>query len=167
MEAQDFEEALRRRALGIAAQMAAERFNADHTDRSGSTIACACGRPASYTGRRPKTFTTLLAPTRLERACYHCPACRRGSCPRDRALDLKDTSLSPATTRLVGMTAAEVSFAKASELLAALAGGGGRDPAGRAQRRGATTYGRIRLMVEVETRQVERSAEALGRENRP
>ena len=140
MEAQDFEafeEALRRRALGIAAQMAAERFNADHTDRSGSTIACACGRPASYTGRRPKTFTTLLAPTRLERACYHCPACRRGSCPRDRALDLKDTSLSPATTRLVGMTAAEVSFAKASELLSALAG------------------------VEVETRQVERSAEAL------
>ena len=77
---------------------------------------------------------------RLERACYHCPAGRRGSCPSDRALDLKDTSLSPATTRLVGMTAAEVSFAKASELLSALAG------------------------VEVETRQVERSAEALGHE---
>ena len=77
---------------------------------------------------------------RLEWACYHCPACRRGSCPRDRALDLQDTSLSPGATRLVDMTAAEVSFAKASELLAALAG------------------------VEVETRQVERCAEALGRE---
>ena len=49
MEAQDFEafeEALRRQALGIAAQMAAARFNADHADRSGSTIACGCGRPA-------------------------------------------------------------------------------------------------------------------------
>ena len=143
MEAQDFEafeEALRRQALGIAAQMAAERFNADHSDRLGSTIACACGRPAQYVSRRPKTFITLMGPMRLERAYYYCPACRRGSCPRDRALDLQDTSLSPGAIRLVGMTAAEVSFAKASELLAALAG------------------------VEVETRQVERCAEALGRE---
>ena len=143
MEGQDFEAfegALRRQALGIAAQMAAERFNADHSDRSGSTIACACGRAAQYVSRRPKTFITLMGPMRLERAYYYCPACRRGSCPRDRALALQDTSLSPGATRLVGMTAAEVSFAKASELLAALAG------------------------VEVETRQVERTAEALGRE---
>ena len=44
------------------------------------------------------------------------------------------------TTRMVGLTAAEVSFAKTSELLAVLAG------------------------VEVETRQVERCAEALGRD---
>ena len=96
---------LRRQALGIAAQMAAERFNADHSDRSGSTLACACGRPAQYVSRRPKTFITLMGPTRLERAYYYCPACRRGSCPRDRALDLQDTSLSPGATRLVGMTA--------------------------------------------------------------
>ena len=53
---------------------------------------------------------------------------------------MQATSLSPATTRMVGLTAAEVSFAKTSELLAVLAG------------------------VEVETRQVERCAEALGRE---
>ena len=141
MEPQDFEafeQALRRQTLGIAAQMAAARFNADHGDRPGSTIACACGRPAHYVGRRPKTFITLMGPMRLERAYYYCRACRRGSCPRDRALDLQDTSLSPGTTRLAGMTAAEVSFAKASEWLA-LTG------------------------VEVEARQVERCAEALGR----
>ena len=53
---------------------------------------------------------------------------------------MQATSLSPATTRMVGLTAAEVSFAKTSELTAVLAG------------------------VEVETRQVERCAEALGRE---
>jgi len=101
VEAQDFEafeEALRRQALGIAAQKATERFNADHSDRSGSTIACACGQPAQYVSRRPKTFITLMGPMRLERAYYYCPACRRGSCPRDRALDLQDTSLSPVTT---------------------------------------------------------------------
>ena len=118
----------------------AQHFNADDSDHSGSTIACACGQAARYAGRRPKTFTTLLGPLRLERAYDYCAACRRGSCPRDQALGLQDTSLSPATTRLVGLTAAEVSFAKASELLAVLAG------------------------IEVETRQVERTAEALGRE---
>ena len=118
----------------------AQRFNADDSDHSGSTTACACGRTARFAGRRPKTFITLLGPLTLQRAYYHCDDCRRGSCPRDHALSLQNTSLSPAITRLVGLTAAELSFAKASELFAALAG------------------------VEVETRQVERTAEALGRE---
>ena len=103
-------------------------------------MACASGRTARYARRRPKTFTTVLGPLTLERAYYHCDACRRGECPRDQALGLQATSLSPATTRMVGLTAAEVSFAKASELLMVLAG------------------------VDVETRQVERTAEALGRE---
>ena len=119
----------------------AQRFNADDSDHSGSTRACACGRTARYAGRRPKTFITLLGPLTLERAYYHCDACRTGVCPRDQALGMQQaTSLSPATTRMVGLTAAEVSFAKTSELLAVLAG------------------------VEVETRQVERTAEALGRQ---
>ena len=128
-------------ALEITAQVMAQRFNADDSDHSGSTTACACGRTARFAGRRrPTTFITLLGPLTLQRAYYHCDDCRRGSCPRDHALSLQNTSLSPAITRLVGLTAAELSFAKASELFAALAG------------------------VEVETRQVERTAEALGRE---
>ena len=94
---------------------------------------------ARYAGRRPKTFTTLLEPLTLQRT-YHCDACRGGSCSRDEALGVQGTSLSPATTRMVGLTAAEVSFAKASEWLAVLAG------------------------VDVETRQVEHCAEALGRD---
>ena len=115
-------------------------YNADDSDHSGSTIACACGQPAHYAGRRPKTFTSLLGPLTLHRAYYHCTACRRGSCPRDRALGLQDTSLSPATTRLVGLVATSVSFAEASEWLGELAG------------------------VAVDPKQVERTAEALGRE---
>ena len=143
VDAADFEaleQAVRHRSLDIAAQWMAQRCNADDSDHSGSTTACACGRRARYAGRRPKTFTTLLGPVTLHRAYYHCDACRKGVCPRDCALGLHGTSLSPAVTRRVGWTAAEVSFAKASQLLAALAG------------------------VEVETRQVERCAEALGRE---
>ena len=134
------EQAVRHQALDIAAQWMAQRFNADDSDHSGSTTACACGRRARYAGRRPKTFTTLLGPVTLQRAYYHCDACRSGVCPRDQALGLQGSPLSPAITRLVGLTAAEGSFAKASEWLTALAG------------------------VNVETRQVERCAEALGRD---
>ena len=134
------EQAVRHQALDIAAQWMARRFNADDSDHSGSTTACACGRRARYAGRRPKTFTTLLGPVTLQRAYYHCDACRSGVCPRDQTLGLQGSSLSPAITRLVGLTAAESSFAKASEWLSALAG------------------------VDVETRQVERCAEALGRD---
>ena len=143
VDAQDFEaveQAVGHQALAVAASAVARRLSGDHADHSGPTVACACGRRARYAGRRSKTFTTALGPLTLERAYYHCAACGRGSCPRDRALGLQATSLSAATTRMVGLTAAEVSFAKSSELLAVLAG------------------------VDVETRQVERAAEALGRE---
>ena len=142
-DAQDFEaleQALRRRALGLAAQALAQYFNADDADHSDSTVACACGGKARYAGRRPKTFTTLLGPLTLERAYYHCDACRTGVCPRDRALGLHATSLSPGVLRMVGLAASDFSFAAASDLLWELAA------------------------VRVETKQVERAAEALGRE---
>ena len=69
--AQDFEaleQALRRQALGLAAQAMAEYYDADYSDHSSSTVACACGQTAHYAGRRPKTFTTLLGPLTLHRA---------------------------------------------------------------------------------------------------
>ena len=51
--------------------------------------------PARYAGRRAKTFESVLGPLTLDRAYYHCAACDAGFCPRDRALGLDDTSLSP------------------------------------------------------------------------
>ena len=118
----------------------AQSYNADDSDHSSSTTACVCGQTAHYAGRRPKTFTTLLGPLTLERAYYHCDACRTGVCPRDRALGMHATSLSPGVLRMVGLAASDFSFAAASDLLWELAA------------------------VRVETKQVERCAEALGRE---
>ena len=145
-DAQDFEaieQALRRQALRIAASTVARRLNEDHSDHSGSTTACVCGQTARYAGRRPKTFTSVLGPLTLERAYYYCDACRAGMCPRDRALGLHATSLSPGVLRMVGLAASDFSFAAASGLLWELAA------------------------VRVETKQVERAAEALGREVLP
>ena len=90
--------------------------------------------------RHAKTFQSALGELRLERAYYYCEACRSGFCPRDRALGLQDASLSPALTRMVGRVGAMVSFAEGSELMGELAG------------------------VAVDPKQVERTAERLGRE---
>ena len=114
-------------------------MNSDPSDHAGPTLPCGCGQPARYAGRRDKTFTTALGELRLSRAYYHCEPCAAGFCPRDRALGLCDTSLSPAATRMVGKSAAMVSFAESSELLHELAG------------------------LAVDAKQVERTAEALGR----
>ena len=135
-----FEQAGRRGALGVAARWVERRLNADRSDYQGPTVSCACGQTARYAGRRPKTFTTVFGPMTLKRAYYHCAACKAGVYPRDWALGLQDTSFSPATTRMVGLAAARDSFAEASKLLEILAG------------------------LRVETKQVERTAEALGRE---
>ena len=134
------EVALRRQALRLAARLVAQQLNADTSDYAGATQPCACGQPARYAGRRPKGFATVLGPLSLERAYYHCAACDAGFCPRDRALGLEGTSLSPALTRMVGVVGALVSFQEGSELLRELAG------------------------VAVTPKPVERAAGALGRE---
>lgn len=140
MDFEALETAARRRALQLAARAVERRLNADTSDHVGPTLRCSCGEPARYAGRRPKTITTVLGEMTLSRAYYHCEACEAGFCPRDQALGMEGTSLSPATTRMVGQSAAMVSFAESSELMDKLA------------------------TVPVDAKQVERTAEALGRE---
>jgi hypothetical protein len=118
----------------------AQRLNADTADHVGPTVPCPhCGQPARYAGRRAKTFQSVLGDLTLTRAAYHCAACAVGVCPRDTALGLHGTSLSPAVTRMIGAVGAMVSFAEGHALLHELAG------------------------VDVPPTQVERAAEALGR----
>jgi len=124
----------------VAARAVERRLNTDTSDHPGPTFPCPCGQVARYAGRRPKTFQTALGEMTLERAYYDCAACARGVCPRDRALGMEGTSLSPAVTRMVGLAAAMVSFQESSELMDRLAG------------------------LPVDAKQVERTAEALGRE---
>ena len=134
------ETAVRRQALGLAARLVERRLNADRSDRAGATLPCACGARASYAGRRAKTVTTVLGDLRLERAYYRCARCGTGFHPRDRALGIEGASLSPGVVRMTGLAAARASFAETGALLHDLAG------------------------VNVDAKQAERTAEALGRE---
>ena len=134
------ETAARQQALQVAARALEGWLNADTSDHTGSHLPCACGAPAQYRGRHGKSFESVLGALHLERAYYYCPQCQSGFCPRDRALSLEDFSLSPAVLRMVGSAATLVSFVESSTWLRELAG------------------------VEVNAKQVERAAEALGQE---
>lgn len=134
------ETAMRRRALQMAARLLEQRFNRDHSDDQGNSLPCACGRRARYVERRWKSFHSVVGELKLERAYYYCWECERGFCPRDQALGMDATSLSPAVVRMIGTVGAMVSFQEGSELLTELAG------------------------VAVDAKQVERTAEALGKE---
>ncbi|MCY4582363.1 MAG: hypothetical protein OXE50_06130, partial [Chloroflexi bacterium] len=118
---QAIETEARRVALQLMGQALTRILNADHDDEQGPHLPCACGGEARFAGRRAKTFTTALGALTLERAWYHCERCHSGFSPRDRALGMEDTSLSPAALRMLGIAAASASFAGASALLRELA----------------------------------------------
>ena len=138
MDFEAIETAARREALRLAAAALEHHLNADHSDYAGPQRPCPCGQAARFAGRRTKTFTSVLGPLELERAYYHCSHCEQGSCPRDQALGLLDSSLSPGVLRMVGLVGAMVSFEEGDSLLRGLAG------------------------LDVGSKQVERSAKALG-----
>lgn len=126
--------------MRVAACAVARRLNADTSDHAGPTVSCGCGHPARYAGRHDKTFKSVLGSLTLTRAYYYCTACETGFCPRDRTWGLQGQSLTPGVLRMVGQVGARVSFEEGHELLNELAG------------------------VDVPAKQVERAAEALGRE---
>jgi Uncharacterised protein family (UPF0236) len=134
------EVAVRQQVLQLAGKAVEQRLNTDLSDEARTLVRCSCGSEARYVGRRTKQVESVLGPLRLERAYYHCSWCGHGCFPRDKQLGIENTSLSPALTRMVGTVGALVSFQEGSDLLTELAG------------------------VAVDAKQVERSAEALGKE---
>lgn len=126
--------------LRLAARTLEGVLNADHSDGREPHRTCACGTLARLAGRRPRSIVTVLGTIEIERAYYHCAACGQGSCPRDEALDIEGSHLSPGVLRMVGAVGASVSFEEGAGLLRDLAG------------------------ISVPTRQVERYAERLGEE---
>lgn len=140
LDFESLEVALRQRTLRLAAHAIEQRLNADFSDEVSARLRCPCGHEARHVARRTKNVVSVLGPLRLERAYYHCSACGHGFYPRDQRLGIENTSFSPALTRMIGSVGAMVSFEEGSALLQELAG------------------------VAVDAKQVERTAEALGKE---
>ncbi len=134
------EMAVRSMVMDFGASVLSTCINADRSDGEAAELRCQCGSAAKRCGRREKTLVSALGVLLLKRTYYHCDECGGGFFPKDRQLGIEGQSVSQAVMRMIGRTAAEVSFAGTQALL------------------------RLLAQVGVSVKQVERVAEALGRE---
>ena len=101
-------------------------------------MACPCGHHAQYQGLRSKPILTVLGPAQVSRPYYLCSQCHQGQFPADRELDIADTELSPGVRRMLAVVGAAAPFDHGRKQMQVLAG------------------------LEVTTKAVERTAEAIG-----
>ena len=134
------EVAVKAKMMDLGSALLSAHINADRRDGDADQLRCQCGAQAKRCGRRERNLISALGVLRLKRSYYHCDACSGGFFPKDRQLGIERQSVSQAVQRMIGRTAAEVSFGVTQVLLGLLA------------------------QVGVSVKQVERVAESLGRQ---
>jgi len=102
------------------------------------TVACPCGQPAPYRELRSKPVLTAVGQVQVSRPYYLCPHCHTGQFPVDVELDIERTEFSPGVRRMQALVGQQAPFDHGREQMQVLAG------------------------LEVTTKSVERTAEAIG-----
>jgi hypothetical protein len=100
--------------------------------------ACPCGQQAHYRERRSKPVLTVVGLVEVLRPYYLCAHCGVGQFPVDAELDIENTEFSPGVRRMQAIVGQEAPFDRGREQMKVLAG------------------------LEVTTKSVERTAEAIG-----
>jgi hypothetical protein len=106
---------------------------ADHRN-----IPCACGYQARYRELRSKPVLTAVGNVQVSRPYYLCPRCHAGQFPADIELDIDNTSFSPGVRRMQALVGQDAPFDHGRQQIKLLAD------------------------LEVTTKNVERTAEAIG-----
>lgn len=101
-------------------------------------VACSCGHTARYRELRCRRILTAVGEVELVRPYYLCPHCHQGQFPFDAELDVEDKDLSPGVRRMLAVVGQAAPFDQGREQMKLLAG------------------------LEVTTKAVERTAEAIG-----
>jgi len=101
-------------------------------------VACSCGHTARYRELRCRRILTAVGEVELVRPYYLCPHCHQGQFPFDAELDVEDKDLSPGVRRMLAVVGQAAPFGQGREQMKLLAG------------------------LEVTTKAVERTAEAIG-----
>ena len=96
--------------------------NADRGDYRGVKISCPRGHEALFREYRKKKVTTVLSEITIKRAYYYCESCGEGFIPKDRDLDIENTSFSPGIRRMIARVGAKESFDEGRQDLEELAG---------------------------------------------
>lgn len=102
------------------------------------TAPCSCGHAAQYRELRSKPFLTAVGKVEVSRPYYLCSHCHTGQFPADVELDIEDTELSPGVRRMQAVVGQEAPFDHGRQQMKLLAD------------------------LEVTTKAVERTAEAIG-----
>ena len=102
------------------------------------TLACACGHQAHYRELRSKPLLTAVGKSEVTRPYYLCPHCHAGQFPADVELDIENTEFSPGVRRMQAVVGQQAPFDHGRQQMKLLAG------------------------LEVTTKAVERTAEAIG-----
>jgi hypothetical protein len=112
------------------------RFPVPETDHR--DIPCTCGHQAHYRELRTKPLLTVVGPVEVSRPYYLCSHCNNGQFPVDVELDIENKELSPGVRRMQALVGQEAPFDHGRQQMKLLAG------------------------LEVTTKSVERTAEAIG-----
>ena len=96
--------------------------NADGGGYRGSQIDCGWGHQAQFVEYRSKEVSTVLSTVDVSRAYYHCETCGSGVIPKDKELDIVDSSFSPGVRRMMGRVGAKEAFEEGRKDLDELAG---------------------------------------------
>jgi len=102
------------------------------------SVKCAAGHGCSLVDYRSKEVLTVVGSIKLRRRYYYCEACAEGLMPDDQQLDIVGTKFSPGVRRLMGLVGGKESFDEGRRDLEELA------------------------CIKVQTKAVERIAEAIG-----
>jgi hypothetical protein len=121
---------------GAAALTALLQFEAPAAEQR--QLPCRCGHHAQYQEIRCKPTLTIVGPVRIARPYYLCSQCHLGQFPVDVELDIENTEFSPGVRRMQALVGQEAPFDHGREQMQLLAG------------------------LEVTTKSVERTAEAIG-----
>lgn len=106
----------------VGSVMLEKLLNADGGDYRGRTQPCGKGHVFEFKEYRDKEVLTVLGPVTVNRAYYYDQRCKEGWCPKDRALDIEGTSLSPGVKRIIGRAGANGPFALGYEDIKEMAG---------------------------------------------
>jgi hypothetical protein len=101
-------------------------------------IACPCGHQAQYRDLRSRRILTAVGEVELKRPWYLCAHCHNGQFPVDAQLDIENRDCSPGVRRMQALVGQQAPFDHGREQMKVLAG------------------------LEVTTKAVERTAEAIG-----
>lgn len=121
---------------GAAALNELLQFEAPGADQR--QLPCGCGHHAQYQEIREKPVLTIVGPVRISRPYYLCSRCHVGQFPVDVELDIENTEFSPGVRRMHALVGQEAPFDHGRQQMQLLAG------------------------LEVTTKSVERTAEAMG-----